>query len=459
MPIALIDNSTLTSVQRLTGQAPAPRSYDMEGDYSALEGYAQTILFNDAFYALDDYKPEYRASRAAAFPPIRFIGISKYDALEVDSIELSKEFALDLRGGEMPEGIVQEFLENMNLMLTAAWHMQSSNYFLTLKILREEDGASNEKYKYSPLTAAIFQQLIGRENAQDAPLPTLIDSKGNPIPSSRNMGNGKIEAVSEDLLEFSNSINWLARRAIFYALVASQANAQLCLHPIRHNFLAAWGGQKGLFQPSKTWANGMRRYFSGKLAEVVNEVNSEIDAQEIGLELPPFAAWAVGKTGKVSSALELLYERRQHNDFVAIRQKFDEIHSLFAEGDALKAKKEVNRLKTALQKESASIVAKFGDSSGSRFSISASASIPAGIGVSISKDFSLPDFGQGASSRRAFRVAFRSIASEIAAFQALGRVRHQLRAEVRKDDTFSTPALDIEESRYRYSRPYWKKPM
>lgn len=459
MPVALIDNSTLTAVQRLTGQAPAPRSYDMEGDYSALEGYAQTILFNDAFYTPDDYKLEFKATRADAFPHIRFIKPSSYDAFEADSIELSKEFALDLRGGDMPEGIVREFLENMDLVLTAAWHMQSSNFFLTLKILREEDGSSGDKYKYSPLTAAIFQQLIGRDDLTKIPPPTLIDSDGNTIPDVRDIGNNKFEAIGDEVLEFSNSINWLARRAIFYSLIACQANAQLCLHPIRHNFLAAWGVKKGVLQPSKTWENGMRRYFSGQLATVVNEVNSDIDAQEIGLELPPFAAWAVGRTGRVSSALELLNERRQHEDFVAIRQKFDELHQLFGEGQTTAAKKEVNRLKAALQKEAANILGKFDGTYGRRFTISTSASLPAGLGASISKEFSLPDLGKGASGRRAFRTAFRSIASEVAEFQSLGAVRQQLRKEVRKDESFSTPALEIEESRYRYSRPYWKRPM
>lgn len=459
MPIALLDNSTLTAVQRLAGQAPAPRSYDMEGDYSALEGYAQAILFNDAFYTPNDYKPEFKASRAKFFPLIRFIEPNNYDAFEADSIELSREFALDLRGGNMPEGIVREFLQNMDLMLTAAWHMQSSNFFLTLKILRDEDGASGDKYKYSPLTAAIFQQLIGRDQVRDAPPPNLEDSRGNEIPLERNIGNGKREAISDELLEFSNSINWLARRSIFYSLIAGQANAQLCLHPIRHNFLAAWGAQKGLFSPSKTWAAGLRRFFSGQLSQVVNEVNAAIDAQEIGQELPPFAAWAVGKTGKVSSALELLYEQRQRPEFVEIRKKFDDVHALFAEEDTLKAKTEVNRLKATLQQEAARMVAKFGGTYGKRYSISVSASIPGGMGGSISKDFSLPDIGPGSSGRRAFRTAFRSIASEIAGFQSLGAVRQKLRAEVIKDDSFSIPALEIEEERYRYSTPYWKRRM
>ncbi len=459
MPIALLDNSTLTAVQRLTGQAPAPRSYDMEGDYSALENYAQTILFNDAFYSPDDYKPEFKVARAKAFPLIRFIEIGNYDAFDADSIELSKEFALDLRGGDMPAGIVREFLQNMDLMLTAAWQRQSSDFFLTLKILRDEDGASADKYKYSRLTAAIFQQLIGREEARNAPAPFLMDSGGNQIPRVREIGNGKVEAIGGELLEFSNAINWLARRAVFYSLIASHANAQLCLHPIRHNFLAAWGTQKGWLTPSKTWSAGMRRFFSGQLEQVVNEVNSAVDAQEIGQELPPFAAWAVGRTGTVSSALDFLCEQRQNPQFVAIRQKLDEVQTLFVEGDATAAKKEVNRLKAALRKEAENLVAKFGGTYGRRFSMSVSASIPLGLAASLSKDLSLPDLTKGAQGRRGFRIAFRSIASEIAGFQSLGAVRQKLRSQVKQDDSFSTPALEVEERRYRFSRPHWKRPM
>ena len=127
----IIDNSTLSAVQRLTGTAPAPRSYDLQGDYSALENFLTSLIFYDAFYFVDDYKSEFREERQSQFSYCRAINtdLFPYDEISAHANSLTENLILDVRAGHMEPGVIKEFLENIGLYLTCAWHMRSSNYF------------------------------------------------------------------------------------------------------------------------------------------------------------------------------------------------------------------------------------------------------------------------------------------------------------------------------------------
>jgi hypothetical protein len=56
MRYALIDNSTLTSIQRILGDIPVKNRAIIDNDILALENYIQAILFYDEIICIDDYK-------------------------------------------------------------------------------------------------------------------------------------------------------------------------------------------------------------------------------------------------------------------------------------------------------------------------------------------------------------------------------------------------------------------
>ena len=67
MRFALIDNSTLTGIQRLLGQIPVKNTLTVDMDILCLENLIEAILFYDQVAFIDDYKPEYREQRAKLF--------------------------------------------------------------------------------------------------------------------------------------------------------------------------------------------------------------------------------------------------------------------------------------------------------------------------------------------------------------------------------------------------------
>ena len=63
MTTALIDNATLTGVQRILGQAPSRSGDSLDVDLVAFENFVQARLFYDDVSVIDDYIPALREAR------------------------------------------------------------------------------------------------------------------------------------------------------------------------------------------------------------------------------------------------------------------------------------------------------------------------------------------------------------------------------------------------------------
>lgn len=459
MSSVLIDNSTLTSIQRLSGTAPAPRSYDPQGDYAAFEAFATTLMFNDGFYYIDDYKEEFRESRAKEFRFLRSVGIQSFPYADVESHarELTEGLLLDIRAGRMEPGVIKQFLESIGLHLTAAWQMQSSDFFLTLKILADEPNDWDVRYKYSPLSALIFDQSLGREaEANDATL-RLVGSDGKEV-IEREEGKRKY-ALGADIQAFAASLNWMTWRTAFYALSASHFDATASLHPIRHNFLSRWSADRNVLADAENWRTRFSGFFGGQATETINRINEAAEATEVGLHLPLFAAWAVGRAGNVRDALSFLLDVRVSPDAVSVRSKMMEIDELRSARAGPKWKVEANRLALAVRAESTGLTRKFGADVGTAPVVSMNAELGLPPKFSFGVEAEVGDLGLKFGRARRVRGLFRNIVNDVVGFDALGDVRTALLRQVRKSGEQTVPALQIEERRYAGRSSDWKQAM
>src|SRR5688572_2866192 len=82
----VVDNSTLTSVQRMIGDVPVALSFPIEGDLSAYDNYLQALLIYDEVAAVDDYKEEFRSARRNRFREVRFLGTDNLPYNEISSV-------------------------------------------------------------------------------------------------------------------------------------------------------------------------------------------------------------------------------------------------------------------------------------------------------------------------------------------------------------------------------------
>lgn len=459
MAAVIFDHSTLSAVQRLTGAAPAPSSYDAHGDYSALENFFQNLIFFDDYYFVDDYKEEFSASRAEQFSFLHPIpkDFFPYGDVEHLAIEQTKDLILDIRAGRQRAGLLKEFLEEMNLHLTCAWHMQSSDFFLTLKILADEPDTWSTRYKYSPLTAMIFQELSRGSNDEN-PLK-LISSSGDEIPL-KTEHSGKSYVVGGELRNFSNCLNWLARRTAFYTFVSAHFDAATGLHPIRHNFLSKWAIRNSIAESSHSWRQHLADFFGTKAQEAINAINASSDAVEIGTELPLFAAWALGSKNNVNDALSFILDVCQKPEITALRGYFREIDDLRERGEVSKYKTKINELRGAIEKEAHSLTSKYGaGNAGSTRSVSINAQILPLPKLSFSAKADLGKLKISFGQPRHVRALLRNVVNDVVGFESLGNIRYKLLRAIKKSKDFTIPALRIEEKRFFGRSSDWKEPM
>lgn len=156
MRYAIVDNSTLTAVQRLFGEIEVENALCLDGDIAAFESLIQSILFYDTIFFVDDYKAEHRSSRHKTFH--YFVPLSTdtfpYMALSTAAAKSVEDLTLRVKGGSISSNEIGDFLNRLKMYTTFTWDMRSSNWFLTMKML-EKSGSIDGK-KYSALNEMIF---------------------------------------------------------------------------------------------------------------------------------------------------------------------------------------------------------------------------------------------------------------------------------------------------------------
>src|SRR5947207_9755752 len=162
MRYALIDNSTLTGVQRLFGQIPIKNTLVTDMDVLCLESLVEAILFYDQIFVIDDYKPYFRDSRTKSFPFLSSLGPDSLPIHELTATtkKLTESIVPRVEGGQFTDKDFKPFFDLLKMNVTFTWDMASSVYFLTQKMLAGVGGLDIKKY--SRLSSAIYGELIDK---------------------------------------------------------------------------------------------------------------------------------------------------------------------------------------------------------------------------------------------------------------------------------------------------------
>jgi len=123
MTYALIDNATLTGVQRVTGEIETKSRHSVDTDIIALENLIQAILFYDTIVAIDNYKPEYRNSRINGFPYVKFISEADFNLAEIETTAYAEAEGLrpEIRGGEFADEDFRNFFQLLKTHVICTW--------------------------------------------------------------------------------------------------------------------------------------------------------------------------------------------------------------------------------------------------------------------------------------------------------------------------------------------------
>lgn len=302
MTYALIDNSTLTAVQRLTGQVLTKSRDSVDTDIVAFENYIQAILFYDRLVAVDDYIPAHRDARISSFPDITFLTKSDFnlDEIEVTATAKANQLQPKLQGGEFVNDDFKKLIELLQTHIVCTWDISSSVYHLTLKSLSDNP---EEFDKYGTVAASIFAEL---GDASDAGKRTsgnveLVDRFGNPIGRGYKVpgakcGDGTSSGEASGAIKaFVASLVWLANRSIFYSLTAKYLQADTFLYPIRQAYQQSYISQTCHY--GFDYAKHIVEHFSTSLSTDLIDVHNGGLTTSTSTELPVFSAWLAKQTG------------------------------------------------------------------------------------------------------------------------------------------------------------------
>lgn len=472
MTYALIDNSTLTAVQRIEGHVKTKSKDSVDTDIIAFENYIQSILFYDRVIAVDDYIPEHREGRISNFKEILFLDKAQYglDAIEIEAKRIADALQPKIRGGTFVNDDFKKLIELLQTHIVCTWDISSSVYHLTLKNL---SNGGEEFEKYGKLAAAIFSELgdaaeSGNKINGDV---ELVDRFGNPIGRGYKVpgakwGDGTSAGEAGDAIKaFVASLVWLANRSVFYSLTAKHLQADTFLYPLRQAYQQTYLSQN--CQYGFDYAKHIVEHFSTSLSHDLIDIHSGGKAVATSTSLPLFSAWLAKQTGDPRCIVEAAYNIRNNNEFITAREKMREIRRLFDESELPQANKSVGSLLAEISKESEQMRVKYGLKTRQGVpvtklvhvynTVAALNSLPKLPAFNFKVKF--PEFLYDLKKPRGFRALYRNLTNDLSTVWSLGEARDILGSKVVIDDHARTYNPKLEQPRFKYFHSQYKSPM
>lgn len=475
MTCALIDNATITAVQRLLGVASSRSRDSVEGDIAALENLVEAILFYDHIASIDNYKHEFRVPRAEQFPFVNFLGLDNRYLRDLDTQARAETESLrpEIRGGEFADEDFRSLLDQLRMHMACTWDLSQSTYYLTMKMIGEPDTPEFEKY--SQLSASIFGELADHKQTT-GPNPfakecALVDSQGNPIRDGYEIrgaksSGGATGGMSTSLRAFVASLSWSAFKTIYYTLAARALKADAFLYPIRQSFQLQWLQKRGIFDVDFSKAV-VERFTKESTSEVATIVQST-KPYTVTLSLPFFSAWLVTEAGGIGGVIPAAVELRDDKRFVTAREQLSQLRFELDNGDPTKAVKSTSKLCRDIDESIGAISSEFSIRTKQRiplrpliqiYNLIASCT-PLPHAPEIDANISLPSFLQNIGARNGFSILYRDIVRDLTDIPRLGDARDLLGAGIRlHKDGAHAHSPKPESPKYRHVHSSWKSPM
>ncbi|KPU42827.1 hypothetical protein OXPF_35900 [Oxobacter pfennigii] len=457
---ALVDNATLTALQRLSGDILVKNKYDLDGDILAMESLLQAILFFDEVYYLDDYKSEFKQNRHEHFSGLQPIQIDEetQNIFSQETLQQVQSIVPHVTAGSFTDGDFRPFFDMLKMNIWYVWNIQSSVFYLTQKLLADASGV--EINKYSALSAMIFSELKDNTQRDEIPdkRPVLLGSDGNPITSQ--------DKITKQVTTFFAGLNWLAYRSIYYTIISNQFGLDLFLHPIRQAFQVNYLRKTCLpgslqFRPL---IDALTNTTTNTMAQIYCAINPSISSYPI----PIFSAYISSKSLHTGiNALDIAYHIREENMFVEARRQLDTLEQLYIDGREKKFLREVNQLQRDLFNQMRRIREKY------------NVSTPQGSLVTNMISFwdtsclltGLPNLGGDTGianiislihdirPRGGFAAVYKSILSDLTNIQMLGHFHELITRNVHYDREAQYHPIKVQDPAYKKAHSWWSMPM
>lgn len=473
MAYALIDNSTLTSVQRILGEISIRSNEVVDSDISAFENLIQAILFYDDLIAIDDYKETYREDRKRKFEFIRFINSKSFnlEKIEDKANQELKRFIPTIRGGNFEEENIKRLFDLLKINVICTWDLGDSVYHLTLKLLGHVD--SSEFKKYGALSSAIFNELNDLYSCSNGKINSqvkLYNSQGNLIsPSTKlidKLGYEKDQDLSKSFQYFMAGLKWGYLRTVYYSNVAEHLRADVFLHPIRHVSCARYKGIMHGF--SGDYLSDVLKNFSILTSKTIESNINVGRLTKITFDVPLMIAWLIQKTKDPSKIIEEAHNIKSTNLFVRVREDLKIIRNIYDDDKFSQAQKEISKIEKDLENALNNIKANYSVKVDSGIHILPMIKIINGVFSKIlpfnipeiDRSFTIPEPIKECLKKKSTATIYRNIAKDLSCIPQLGETYELITKNIHVDPNKREAAkLRVEDPKYLHAKTDWKIPM
>lgn len=472
MTYALIDNATLTGVQRITGEVATRTADSIDTDIVALENLIQAILFYDDLIAIDDYIPEHKEQRHSVFPYIRFLPPDSYNLRPIEqyAADAAAKLKPEIRGGEFVNDDFKKLFDLLQTHIVCTWDLSSSIYYLTLKTLAPR--YSEEFNKYGKLAAGIFAELHDSKNERvhSKGDVKLVDRFGNSISDGyiipdAKWGGGETGGITGAISAFVASLTWLANRSVYYSLSAKHLKADTFLYPIRQAYQQHYISQTCNY--GHNYAKNLVDNFSKSLSGDIIDIHKGGLATATAIDIPVFSAWLAMKTGNPKDIVTAALQIRDDSPIKEVRDQLREVRRFFDESDIGTANKSATKILSDIKGISDDMRVKYGIKTKQGIPITRLVhvynTIAAIKGLPTLPDYDftvqLPEFLHNLKKDSGFCSLYRNISHDLSTVWALGDARDILGSNVVLNDEGSAYNPKSEDPKYRHVHSHWKSPM
>lgn len=331
MSRVLLDNATISSVQRALGKAPTKEPALLDIEHVALERFSESFLLSDEIIIPDTYKEALTPARKKMLcdPVFTFttIGEETDSDLLTISNSLSEAWATAYKEGS-DRSLFSQYFEQTNAFSNFIWEHSGSEFYLVFRSM----GVDKENPLIEAVLASPADYRLGEKFK-------IEGTDGLPV---------NWEKLSPHVKRMLSVMGWLGTQYIWHQVYAAKVGANYMSHPLRdffsYDFLDRMNhGANSSEDFAKSFRVGMKG-FQKKMLQTYNDLGVIPNSDE--LRLPNFTPMLVKECSNGQEYLDALSYYRKSAEVVEIRERLSEIEKEMDEGRYHKHSRMINDIES-----------------------------------------------------------------------------------------------------------------
>ncbi|WP_028021613.1 hypothetical protein [Enterovibrio calviensis] len=310
MSSVLLDNATISSVQRALGKAPTKEPALLDVEHVALERFSEAFLLSDRIIVPDTYKQALTPARKIMLsdPVFSFTTVDAKEDSDLLTISnaLSDAWTTAYKAGS-DRTLFSQYFEQANAFSKFIWEHASSEFYLVFRSMGvEKENPLIEAVLASPADYGLGEKL------------KIRGTDGLPV---------NWEKLSGHVKRMLSVMAWLGNQYIWHQVYAAKLGVNYMSHPLRDFFsydfldrLNHGANSSGDF--AKSFHVGMRG-FQKKMLQTYGDLDLVPNSDE--LRLPNFIPMLVKECANGQEYLDALSHYRKTAEVIEIRERLTDI--------------------------------------------------------------------------------------------------------------------------------------